>query len=545
MKALTLLAVIAVTPAWSAENVYRNGPADQATSSFFRLAGVAGGVSQEWGDEIKLAGVGRTITEMSVYTFGDFAIPTGSEAIRIRLYAPDGPPVGAPPESAPGTVLWDSGPVPMKAGWRAQRITVPSIVVPDQFIWTASFEGTTGAPFNRAGLCYFGPPTIGLSDAKVWRRSDDVSPWSYQTTNWTNGATAYGSFGAVFWADGPPAPVIFDSTTAPDRAYRVTPEAEIGDDAVFEGEARFLSDAVIEYVSEVNSPQGDERARVRIYDRDPLSPFGEPSALLFDSGRQPIDATLGGHFFTVYPEILVPDDVIWTIEFSGVTQLSGDALTIPARTDPNPGSSVPTFWFRDAGVMSAFWFGDPTYDPTTWPSTKEGFNNIIGNFSAKFVANIPPIIVEHVDPPTLAPGAIFSGTNLDLLASDNVYWTLLPGIVFNPAAPPIVVIFDHILADPTASSLRVTVESRASAPISQEIAIWDHTGPGWTVIEVLPSVPLGGQPDLSRTLDVGLAAPYIGPSNEVRIRLRYRLNGPSASFPWRVSLDREYISYRP
>lgn len=532
--------------ATAAENVYRNGPADQATSSIFRFATVTAGVSQEWGDQVTLAGTGRTLTEMTVYTVGDFNPPTGAERIRIRFYVPNGAPVGSPPLPAPGTNLWDSGPLPMKPGWRAQRIAVPMIVVPDTFVWTATFEGVSGLPFDRAGLCYFGPPTIGASSDKVWRRTNSSQPWSHQTTTWTNGSTAYGSFGATFWADGPPSPVIFDSTLSPSRAFRVTPIAEIGDDVVFEGEARFVSEATIEYVSEVTTTQGDEKARVRIYDRDNLSPGGPPSVVLYDSGFQPINVSIGGHFITVYPEMTLPDGVIWTIEFAGVTQAAGDNLSIPARTDPNPGASVPLFWFRDSFGLSEYWFGDPTYDPTSWPTTKEGYNNIIANFSAKFGTNIPPTIVENMDPPTVLPGTIFSGTSANLLVSDDIRWVLRPGIVLSTSLPPIAVVYKHFLPVSSATSLRMTIESRASANrIHQEIQIWNFVSNAWIQFDLVPALAFSSQPDLVRTIDFGDPTPFIGPGNEIRVRTRYRANGPVLSYPWSVSIDREFVTFRP
>jgi len=529
----------------ASENVYRNGPADQATSSIFRFATVTAGVSQEWGDEVTLGSSGHTITEMMVYTVGDFDPPVGSEQIRIRLYVPDGAPVGTPPLPSPGTVLWDSGPLAMKPGWRAQRIAVPDIVVPDTFVWTASFENVSGLPFNRAGLTYFGPPSKGASSDFVWRKNPGF-PWSYQVTTWTNGSTAYGSFGASFWADGPPGPEIFDSTQSPTRAFRVTPTTEIGDDVIFDGVERFVSVARIEYLSDIALPEGDEKACVRVYDRNNADPGGAPSTLLYDSGFQPIDVSVGGHLMSVYPEMTFPDDIIWTIEFSGVTQAAGDSLSIPARTDPFVGGSVPLFWSRDGSGLSEYWFGDPTYDPTSWPSTTQGYNNIIANFSALFSTDVPPTVVENTDPPTVLPGTVFSGTSANVLFSDNIRWVLRPGVVLSTSLPPIAVVYNHFLPVSAASSLRVTVESRASANrIHQQIQIWDFLNPGWDTFDLVPALPYSSQPDLVRTVDFGDPTPYIGPGNEVRVRTRYRANGPVLQYPWSVSIDREYVTFRP
>ncbi|MEO7454271.1 MAG: hypothetical protein ABIV13_05865, partial [Fimbriimonadales bacterium] len=450
-----------------------------------------------------------------------------------------------PGKQSPSTLIWDSGFLPMKPGWRAQRIAVPSVVVPDRFTWTASFEGVTGLPFNRCGLCYFGPPTVGGSDNWLWRRTNDTSPWSYQVTGWSNGSSAYGSLGVSFWADGPPAPAVFDSTLAESRGFLLAPVVETGDDVVFEGEGRFVSTAQIEYASDLTTPEGDEFARLRIYGRVDNDPFGIPGNVLFDSGFTPIDATIGRHLFSAFPEMLLPDDIIWTVEFSGTTQQPGNSISLAARTDPNPGASVPTFWAKESGVLSPYWFGDPTYDPTTWPSNAEGYNNIVANFSAKFIAEDPATIIEHENP-VLSPGVSFTGSGADLFASDDVRWHFRPGVVFSSSLPPIALAMNFTLPTAAASSLRFTIESRATAgTVRQEIQVWNFVQQTWVSLEHLPSIAFGAAPDLLRTLDLGETTAIIGPLKEVKVRVRWRSSGPVFAYPWNVGVDRVYVRYRP
>ena len=546
MRSTIILLALLTSVAQAQENVFRNGPADQRTSSFFRVASVSGGVSQEWGDQVKLAGSGRTITEMTVYTFGDFGAPSGSEKIRIRFYDQTGGITGNPPKPGPGNLLWDSGFIPMKPGWRAQRIAVPSIVVPEVFTWSASFDGVTGLPFNRSGLCYFGPPTIGESGNWLWRRTNDTSPWNYQVTDWSNGTTAYGSLGVSFWAGGSPGPTIFDSTLSAYRQFNLTPEEELGDDVVFEGEGRHVATASVEYVSDIANVQGDEKARIRVYTRIDNDPYGTPGDLLYDSGFQPIDASVGEHLATVYPELLLPDDIIWTIEFSGTSQQAGDSLSLPAKTDPSIGASVPTFWVSKTSSFVPFWFGDPTYDPTSWPNTTFGYNSIVANFSAKFQADVPPTIIEHSPPAVLNPGVSFTGGDGSLAASDDVRWHLRPGVVFSTALPPIVLTFSYTLPQPTASSLRFVFESRATAStIRQEIQAWDFVVGAWETVDLVSSIAVGAQPDLVRTVPLADLPSLIGPANEVRLRTRWRLTGPVVAYPWNVGVDRVYLAFRP
>jgi hypothetical protein len=489
--------------------------------------------------------VGRTLTELTVYTFGDFGVPEADERIRIRLYHQDGNFVGNPARRSPSTLIWDSGFVLMKPGWRAQRIAVPNVVVPDRFTWTASFDGITGLPSDRAGLCYFGPPTVGESENWLWRRNDDNSPWTHHSTSWSNGSSAYGSLGISIWADGSPAGDLFSSLMAPTREFLYAPDAEMGDDVVFEGEGRYFSVIGIEYISDATSFQGDEKARVRVYDRDDANPFGRPLNLLYDSGDQPVDATAGGHVFNVFPEKMFPDDVIWTVEFSGVSQEIGDSFALHARTDPSPGASVPTFWFRDAGTLSAFWFGDPTYDPTTWPSMSEGFNNIIGNLSARFESDVPPTFVPFNSPAVLNPGVSFQGSETDMHSSDDVRWVLRPGVVLTSGLPPIVITYEFTLPEDAASSLRFTIESRTSANfISQEVQVWNFVTSAWVVAEKIRGIPFGGAPDLVRTVDLGATQEIIGPDSLVRVRARWKANGPVLFYPWNVGVDHAYLAFR-
>jgi hypothetical protein len=207
---------------------------------------------------------------------------------------------------------------------------------------------------------------------------------------------------------------------------------------------------------------------------------------------------------------------------------------------------VPTFWAKEAGVFSAYWFGDPTYDPTTWPNTGEGYNHIIANFSAKFVADAPPTIIEHDSPPNLGPGISFTGGPEDLLISDDAFWQLRPGVVFSTSLPPIAVTLTHTLPTSTASNLRFHIESRATAgTVSQEIQVWDFVQQAWVTLEFLNTIAFGGAPDLVRLIDLGDPAPFIGSLNEVMVRVRWRSAGPVFAYPWNVGVDRTYLSYRP
>jgi hypothetical protein len=154
----------------------------------------------EYGDEIRLAGTARVVTNFQFEYFGAF-LRTGDEEARIRFYANDGP--GRAP--APNTLLYDSGPFPLLSGLNTAPISGISVVVPDVFTWTVQFTGITGLIGDQAGLIFYDPPTIGRSFNDYWQYNG--STWG--TKIFPNGPRA--NFGARVLAF-PDPPLTFTST---------------------------------------------------------------------------------------------------------------------------------------------------------------------------------------------------------------------------------------------------------------------------------------------------------------------------------------------
>lgn len=120
----------------------------------------------EYGDEVRLAGTGRVITEFQFEYYGDF-VPTGNETARLRLYMNDGP--GTYP--SPKTVLYDSGNFQIFAGYQTKVFDGLSIVVTNSLTWTVQFSGLVGGTGDEAGLVFRNPPSVGKSFYDFWLKT--------------------------------------------------------------------------------------------------------------------------------------------------------------------------------------------------------------------------------------------------------------------------------------------------------------------------------------------------------------------------------------
>jgi hypothetical protein len=333
------------------------------------------------------------------------------------------------------------------------------VVVPDSFAWSASFEGTTGDPGDRIGLRYMGAPTTGSSDTSVWTRDDPALPWNFMVFDYSDGTTPYGSFGATFWADGGPTDVFYDNTVGTGRTDTVMNTTEFGDDAVFEGDDRHAGAFTFEYVSDILTATGGESATVRFYSRDETLYGGPPSTLLYESAPMTVARGPGAHSLSVFPDVDLPDYVIWTVAWGGLQQVPGDSASLIAKTGPIPGASSESFWTKTEAGMSQYWFGNPTFDPTTYPETDWGFNFLVANLSAKFQTTSFATPVEH-GVNTVLKGLFSGGWHADMDQSDNRYWSISPGLVASLTEDPVRIVVEHALPGSSPSGLNLTVESR-------------------------------------------------------------------------------------
>jgi hypothetical protein len=132
----------------------------------------------ESGDQLRLAGSERLITEFSFEYFADFA-PTGDEKGRVRFYEMNGAP-GDNPFATPGTLLYESPQFDITSGYGTINITNFSVFLnTNSFTFSVEFSGV-GAT-ESVGLLYYNPPTVGSSDAYFWEKENGV--WSAVATD--------------------------------------------------------------------------------------------------------------------------------------------------------------------------------------------------------------------------------------------------------------------------------------------------------------------------------------------------------------------------
>lgn len=153
-KIAGLLAGLAVVLGARADIVYDNTTPANYQGTFLAS-------TNEYGDEISLAGTARLVVAFLFEYFGDF-VPSGDEKVRFRIYAQDGQPYPPYPKYLePGTVLYDSGFLAISTNVNTIPLLIPKLLVPNTFTYTVQFVGLTQVPGDRAGLMIYDPPTVG------------------------------------------------------------------------------------------------------------------------------------------------------------------------------------------------------------------------------------------------------------------------------------------------------------------------------------------------------------------------------------------------
>lgn len=163
MKSITLtLMLLALMVSGRAEIIYDNF---QNYGDIWYAAPPSDDV--EFGDQLQLAGTGRTLTQFQFEYYGEF-VSTGNETVRVRLYANDGPNQDVPNTEEPGTLLYESEPLPVYPRLNTLTLRGLSIQVTNTLTWTVKFGGLTGAYNHRAGPTFYDPPTVGSSYDDFW-----------------------------------------------------------------------------------------------------------------------------------------------------------------------------------------------------------------------------------------------------------------------------------------------------------------------------------------------------------------------------------------
>ena len=130
----------------------------------------------EFGDEISLGGVARSVTQFQVdpALIGN-SFPNANFV--VRFYKNDGIDTDPGPKviKGPGSLLWESASQPVAPGAGLVTLAVPNVKVPDSFTWTIQYSNVNET--DAGGLVLGDPIGIGKSFNDFWEKNGDGS-WS-------------------------------------------------------------------------------------------------------------------------------------------------------------------------------------------------------------------------------------------------------------------------------------------------------------------------------------------------------------------------------
>lgn len=146
--------------------------------------------SAEMGDEVRLAGKHRHVTELRLRFWYSGTEPgTFDVRVRFRSLLPDKPTPGPAilkdrqivayrDTPSPGPAFYDSGFVTglqVAPGMNEYTFAIPNVKVPDRFVWTVQAGNAKGIQ-GSLGPAYYGRATVGSSEDFFWH-SDLESKW--------------------------------------------------------------------------------------------------------------------------------------------------------------------------------------------------------------------------------------------------------------------------------------------------------------------------------------------------------------------------------
>jgi hypothetical protein len=172
--------------------------------------------SIEYGDEIQLGGSANILNQFQFEYFGEFGFNL-SPSVKVRLYANDGKGASEAGEFAqPGTLLFESVPMPIHPGYNILTLRELSIPVTNNFTWTVQWEGLTGAFSNRAGIMFYNPPSVGKSYNDFWGKfPDGWFPMNF-------GGNPVANFAARVWASPDPSVMVLSATNLANGSRHIT-----------------------------------------------------------------------------------------------------------------------------------------------------------------------------------------------------------------------------------------------------------------------------------------------------------------------------------
>lgn len=528
----------------------------------------------ERGSQITLTQA-SVVTELTVF-YREIGPLTGAERVVVRVYANDGPnspgDATSAPYPSPGTLLWESTPQTVRPGDRVLRLTVPSVSFPTNVTVTAQFSGGNlgVGPFDpnnaptRGGLRFHGTPQVGSlpsnaananSPGLVWRRvftAGGASSWGCDepAASWTpfNPSTGWG-FGIVVNSGNLAALASpFDNQTNANvpQFFLDYPYTDgttgasydgVGARVSVEGPNRKLTSVNVLFGADTLSNPGAAFV-LRLWapdSSDSSANVGRPGTLLWTSPVQPIpnglDPLTNPQFTTnvPIPNIVVPNEFCWTVEFSGLTGGAG-ALAGPfVRWSPAPGNSVNGIYQRN--TTTGVWEGPFVFLPNGWTNGGPTFQFEINAFlDARFTGTNPEVGAVPSSF-TVNFGRQDAGNVASLATIDGDSLRVCRFIVPNATVPPVRVQVDGNVGLSQLETLVFSLHSRMvhGGAFALELELFDfQTGQ----FRDLQSGSLGTSFVTRSVVGGGNVNSFLGSGGALRARYSVRSTGPSVVSAW-------------
>jgi len=192
------------------------------------------------------------------------------------------------------------------------------------------------------------------------------------------------------------AAVVFDNTLNVQPGFGAQTSREYGDEIALAGTDRYVTEFVFQYRGEFTRPAEAPAptATIRIYANDgPSALPGQttaprPGTLLWESG--PLNLASGDNIVSLAPNILVPDTVTWSVEFSGLSGAEGDRAALTISSPPTVGGDL------KGGIIGSYndyWIKTDPNDSDSWALRRIEDGQVPANFYAHVVAIPEPGVV--------------------------------------------------------------------------------------------------------------------------------------------------------
>lgn len=197
-----------------------------------------------------------------------------------------------------------------------------------------------------------------------------------------------GSVGAAFLlgAASASAAVVFDNTLNVQPGFGAQITKQYGDEISLAGTDRYVTELKFQYRGDFVPTVTTPTAVVRIYANDGASALPglvapRPGTLLWESG--PLNLAPGDNIVAVAPNILFPNIVTWSVEFSGLSGEAGDRAGLLVSSPPTVGGLLAN---GEIGSYSGdYWVKVDPSDDESW-----ALKSITGQPS-NFYANVTAV----------------------------------------------------------------------------------------------------------------------------------------------------------